>query len=258
MEKRFTAGAEFHRIVEAFLLAAATYGGDPIAINLIKEHFIMAKILVIDTHEKAVKGIFGSQKKADEVITAAGEGHHLVVCADKEAFEALHEDVRKHIANSNENVATLPKQEKLERAYEVACAKPEAPAKPARAKGVKSLIRELFAVADARHSLEDIMKLTGGTKVSVTTAISDLRSTTYCKPGEPLSLTRLPDGNYALVSAEAAAAEKAKVAAEAEAAKAAKKAEAEAVKAEAAAKKAADKAAADAVKKAAKVETAAA
>ena len=80
--------------------------------------------------------------------------------------------------------------------------------------------------------------------MSVTTAISDLRSTTYCKPGEPLSLTRLPDGNYALVSAEAA--------------KAAKKATAEAVKAEAAAKKAADKAAADAVKKAAKVETAAA
>ena len=237
MEKRFTAGDEFHRIADAFVKAAETYGGDPIAVNLIKEYSIMAKILVIDTEAKKVHSTVGSKKKADSILAEAGEGHHLVIAANKDEFDALHEDVRSHIAKTNANVATLPHEEQLERAYEVATTKVEAvnQPKPSTSKGVKVLIRQLFAVEGARHSIEDVMHLTEGSKSSVTTAISDLRSPKYCKPGEPLRLTRLPDGNYALVSKEYAAevkanfaAAKAKDAAEEKAAAKAEKAAAKA------------------------------
>ncbi len=193
----------------------------------------MAKIIVVNTEDNSFS-IVASKKKAAEAI---GDNANMKACATKEEFDALPEATRIAIADTDANVATLDEATKLERAYEVATkpAVKEAPAKPARAKGVKQLIRELFAVPGARHSIDDIMTLTSGTKVSVTTAISDLRSATYCKPGEPMSLTRLGDGKYALLSADEIAAAKAD--AEAAKTKAAeeKKAKAEAAKAEKAA-----------------------
>jgi hypothetical protein len=258
MEKCFTAGDEFHRIVEAFLKAAENYGGDPIAINLIKEHYTMSKSkhIIVSIALASVLSHHAHATKAAEALAAAGEGH--VHIKSKEEFDALPEAVRLSIADTNKDVATLPNDVKLERAYEVAITKPaiEKVAPPARAKGVKSLIRELFTVPGASHSVDDIMSLTGGTKVSVTTALSDLRSPTYCKPGEPLSLTRLPSGKYELIAPEEAEAAKAKIAEEAEAAKAAKKAEAEAAKAAKKAEAEAAKAAKKAEAEAAKAETA--
>jgi len=206
------------------------------------------KVLVIDTTAKRVTQFVASAEKGAEFV----KEHGGVVVTNADEFAALAEDVRLAIAATNADVATLPADEQLARAYEIAC-KPvkvakEKPAPKVRTKGVKTLIRELFAVPGARHSVDDICKLTEGTKVSVTTAISDLRSPTYCKPGDVLNLTRLADGMYGHLStgeAEKLAAdtEKAK-----EAAAAAKKAEADAVKAKKAAEAAVAKLEADKAK----------
>ena len=247
MERCYKDGDELSHIVDSFLKAADLHGGDPIAINLIKEICIMAKnkVIVIDTHNKKVSAIVASVEKGKEHVAAQGDhAKHHVVIATAEEFDALHEDLRIALADTNPDVATLPKEEKLARAYEVA-SKPvkvakEKPAPKAKAKGVKSLIRALFAVTGARHSIVEICALTAGTDVSVKTAISDLRSATYCKPGEPLFLTRLADGKYALLAAGEAEALAAAVKAKVDAEKAAKK-DAAAEKKEVVAKAAAEK-----------------
>ena len=252
MEKCITADSDLHRVVDAFLEAAVKYGGDTIAINLIKELSIMAKskILVIDAKGKRVHAITASAEAAATSIAEAGEeGAGFKVVSTTEEFAALSQSVRVAIACTNIDVASMPVEEQLTRAYEVAC-KPVKVAKtpkPARAKGVKSLIRELFSIAGARHTVEEICALTAGTKVSVATAISDLRSAKYCTPGDPLPLTRLSDSKYALLSAE----EKEVAEAEKEATTAQKKAEKEATTAQ----KKAEKEATTAQKKAEKEAT---
>lgn len=85
-------------------------------------------------------------------------------------------------------------------------------AKAPRAKSTKTLIRELFANEKAAYTLEEIEQATGKQKGAVTTAISDLKSEKYCKPGEPLSLHRWTSDNKYRLTAEPESAKPAKVA----------------------------------------------
>ena len=217
MEERYVPSHPmFEKVVQSFLRAAEVNGGDPIAINLLKEHYTMSKnrIFILSialVPALLVVGVVGTPKKATEII---GDNAELKAVKTKEEFEALPEVTRLLVADLDTKVATLDNTSKLERAFEV-LSKYEMPVdtKP-RTKGVKSLIRDLFAVEGARHTVAEIVTLTGGTEVSVKTALSDLRSATYCKPGEPLNLTRLPTGSYALLSPEQVAAEKEKLAKE--------------------------------------------
>jgi len=236
----------YKRQVDSFLKAAEQYGGDPIAINLIKESYIMAKnkVIVVDSTEKKVVAITANVEKANEKVTEAGAaGASYKVVENEEAFGKLPKAVRLAIAKTNADVATMPEEEQLARAYEVACKPVKAPKAPpkARAKGVKQLIRELFSQAGARYTVAEMCEKTGGTEVSVKTAISDLRSPTYCKPGDPLNLSRVEDNKYALLSdkelaAMAAAKEKAIADAKAAKAKAAEEKKAAKAKADAEAK----------------------
>jgi len=247
MEERYVPSHPlFPKIVEAFKKAAETYGGDPIAVNLFMEHYNMAKnkifliSMIAVASSSVVANIVGTSKKALEMVAADA---NLKPVKTKEEFDALPEATRLLIAGLDAKVETLEDADKLERAFEVLTAY-EMPvtAKAARSKGVKALIRDLFAVEGAKHTVAEIVELTGGSEVSVKTALSDLRSATYCKPGEPIELYRLPSGHYAIVSKEQVAAEKAAAEQAKEDAKAKKVADKAAAKAEADAKKAADKA----------------
>ena len=245
MEERYVKGTEiFEKVLSAFHNSCKEHGGDPIAINLFKEHCIMAKnpIFIVNPETGEVTGKVATSVKALELINATPG---LTAIKTLEEFSSLSDGAKLAIADLDAKVATLDNASKLERAWEVLSAY-EMPttAKPARSKGVKSLIRDLFAVEGARHTVAEICALTGGTEVSVKTALSDLRSPTYCVPGEPLVLTLLPSKHYALLSTDdlneiainklkaeedAKAAKEEAKAAKAEAA-AAKKAEAEAAK----------------------------
>ena len=135
MERCYKNGDELSHIVDSFLKAADEHGGDPIAINLIKEICIMAKnkVIVIDTHNAKVAAIVATAEKAEEYVEAQGEhAKHHVAVATAEEFNALHEKLRIAIADTNADVATLPKEEKLARAFEVA-SKPVKVATPPKA-----------------------------------------------------------------------------------------------------------------------------
>ena len=86
-----------------------------------------------------------------------------------------------------------------------AAASTDKKAKAPRPKGAKVLVRELFADANAAYSLDELAAKTGKPAGSITTAISDLRSTKYCKPGDPLNLHRWSDGKYRLTEEPKAA-----------------------------------------------------
>lgn len=76
-----------------------------------------------------------------------------------------------------------------------------------RPKGAKVLVRELYAAnPGGAYTVEEIASAIGKEKGSVTTAISDLKSATYCKPGDPLVLHRHKDGKYSLTAEVEAAA----------------------------------------------------
>lgn len=76
---------------------------------------------------------------------------------------------------------------------------PETPKAP-KAKSTKVLVRELFSSSSAAYTREEIMAATGKGEGSVTTAISDLKSEKYCKPGTPLVLYRWADQKYRLTA----------------------------------------------------------
>ena len=257
MEERYVPTHEmFPLIVQAFLAAAEQYGGDQIAINLLKEHLLMAaKPIFVILVTGAVLARVGTSAKALDLV---GANPGAVVVKSEEDFAKLSEEMRLAVADTDPKVATLLPEDKLGRAWEVLNKwEPVAVVKAAKAKGVKALIRDLFAVEGARHNVADIVRITGGTEVSVKTALSDLRSPVYCKPGEPLTdLHRLPDGNYGIVSEAGVVAAKAADAAAKEAAGAEAKAAKEAEKAAAKAAKDAEKAAAKAAKEAEKAATA--
>lgn len=73
--------------------------------------------------------------------------------------------------------------------------------KAPRPKGAKVLVRELYAANPAgEFTVEEISTAIGKPASSVTTALSDLRSEKYCKPGEPLVLHRHASGKYSLTA----------------------------------------------------------
>jgi hypothetical protein len=88
--------------------------------------------------------------------------------------------------NTNATETTKPVKEKKEKA-------PRPP-------GAKALVRQIFAAnPNAALTIEEIAAQTGKPASSITTAISDLKSTKYCKPGDPLKLYRHSTGKYSLV-----------------------------------------------------------
>lgn len=76
---------------------------------------------------------------------------------------------------------------------------PAAKEKKARPAGAKTLVRQVYANEPAgEYTVEELASKTGKPTSSITTAISDLRSTKYCKPGDPLVLHRHSNGKYSL------------------------------------------------------------
>lgn len=88
-----------------------------------------------------------------------------------------------------ENTTTMAK-EKAEK-------KDKAP----RPAGAKTLVRQILtAQPTASFSLEELAQQTGKPTSSITTAISDLKSSKYCKPGDPLVIHRSKAGRYSLTA----------------------------------------------------------
>lgn len=248
------------RVLYHFNSAVDKHGGDPAAINLLQEYIMSAKGANLVVLTGAVIGNFGFPN--DAVAFAATKEGSVVL--DEAAFGKLSVDERcklsRPMLNESESAKTQDGEGFAKQAWKVAArfknpkVTKEKAAKPAkesapRKKGVKTLISEMFTTGDGpatlHLSVEEIMAATTGTKASVTTAISDLRSTTYCGKGGVVKLERI-GGKYALeggaASAKAHEADKAvqaKVDAEKkvkkEAADAEKKAKAEAEAAEKAA-----------------------
>lgn len=255
------------RVVEGFLSVARERGGESLAIWYINEGAIMAgnSKNVLVALAGAIAGNYAMEKDAQAAVAKGGalEGGTLYT---QEAWDKLSVEERCSLArpllNDKEKTSTEdgeafaknswkiaqrfknPKPAKAEKT--AAGGKAEKPPKEPRAKGVKTLIREMFTgeSGDTLHlSVEEIMERTKGTKPSVTTAISDLRSEKYCgKDGDgkcvTVNLVRV-DGKYALEGSsalKAAQEREAKAAQEAEAKKEAdKKAKADAKAAEKAA-----------------------
>lgn len=72
-------------------------------------------------------------------------------------------------------------------------------AKKARPAGAKALVRKIFTDnPGAELTIEELATQTGKPASSITTAISDLRSAKYSKPGDPLKLFRHKSGKYSL------------------------------------------------------------
>jgi hypothetical protein len=256
-------------VAAAFLQSAEELGGDSLAIYLIKEA-IMAKtvILIIDV---AAHLVLSKKLFEIEVKPALEANPGAQAFASKEAFDKLSVADRCAIArpylNDKEkdntpdgegfaaqawkiaNRFTNPKPAKAEKTPAAGKEKKEA---APRAPGVKSKIADLFTKGDGPDtmhlSVDEIMAKVEGTKASVVTAISDLRSAKYCGKGGIVNLT-LVGGKYALAGGKAeAVAKEAQVSVDK--AEADKKAEAKKAKEEAAAKAKADKEAKDATKKA--------
>lgn len=71
--------------------------------------------------------------------------------------------------------------------------------KAPRPAGAKALVREIFTKdPNAEFTIEELAQKTGKGVPSITTAISDLKSTKYSKPGEPLKLHRHKNGKFSL------------------------------------------------------------
>lgn len=70
-----------------------------------------------------------------------------------------------------------------------------------KAKGVKAIIRELYSVAGAAYTIEELVELTGKTKVTVSTAISDLKNEKYAGKEGVLMLTRGQGDKYRIQEA---------------------------------------------------------
>lgn len=256
-------------VLVGFLETAQRLGGDSLAIHYLKEiHMIKSKgFFVVNLAALCVVHLFAFEKEAKAAIAKEGDPcFDLNVIGDEVEFNKLTVEQKCGLARPllNEKEAAeladgpgladiawkvlqrfknpKPVKGAVEKPGKEGAKEVKPPAEP-RAKGVKTLIFEHFtANKDTAHlSTEEIMALVGGTKSSVTTAISDLRSPKYAGKQGTLNLIRV-NGKYALegsaiIDSEAAKEAEAKVAADKVAAdkKAAKAAEAKA-KAEAAAK----------------------
>lgn len=75
-----------------------------------------------------------------------------------------------------------------------AATEPKAP----RPKGAKLLIRELYTDESTALTIDEMAAATGKQNGSLQTAISDLKSSKYCAPGDPLVLNKWSDGKYRL------------------------------------------------------------
>ncbi len=260
-------------VLVGFLETAQRLGGDSLAIHHLKEIYMSKSkgFFAINLVALAVVHLFAFEKEAKAAVEKEGDPcHGLTIVADEADFNKLSVEQKcglvRPLLNEKEaaeladgpGLADIawkvlqrfknPKPVKgtVEKPGKSGAKEVKEPAAP-RAKGVKTLIFEHFTEnKDTAHlSTEEIMSLVAGTKSSVTTAISDLRSSKYAGKQGTMNLVRV-NGKYALEGSAIIESETAK---EAEAKAAAEKAAAEkkaAAKAAAEAKAAADKAAADA------------
>lgn len=260
-------------VLIGFLETAQRLGGDSLAIHYLKEIYMSKSkgFFAVNLVALAVVHLFAFQKEADAAVAKEGDPcFGLTIIGDEADFNKLTVEQKCGLARPllNEKEAAeladgpgladiawkvlqrfknpKPVKGTVEKPGKGGATETKAPAEP-RAKGVKTLIFDHFtANKDTAHlSTEEIMVLVSGTKSSVTTAISDLRSPKYAGKQGTMNLVRV-NGKYALegsaiIEGEAKKEAEAKAAAEKEAAD--KKA---AAKAAAEAKAAADKAAADA------------
>lgn len=211
-------------VLIGFLEAARRHGGDSLAIHYLQEiHMAKTKGFLcvnLAAEVAVIVHMFAFQAQAhEEVAKAGGPYHGLTIIDDEAQFNALTVEQRCQLArpllNDKESPATPDGQGFADMAFKVcqrfknpkpvkgeqksAEGKPtKEPAAP-RAKGVKSLIFEHFtANKDTAHmSVEEIMVTVSGTKASVTTAISDLRSPKYAGKQGTMNLVRL-NGKYCL------------------------------------------------------------
>lgn len=257
------------RVVEGFLKCADLYGGYSLPIYLIKEDIMSSKSNFLVILAGVIAGNYGFQKDADKAVA---EGGALVggTVVDEAAWGKLSVAERCKLArpllSEKEAAKTQDGEGFAKSSWKVASrfknprpaagekeGKKDKPPKEPRAKGIKTLIFEMFNGAPGENkalSVEEIMAETKGTKASVTTAISDLRSVKYAGKAGTLNLVRVGDkyareGSKQLKTAQDAAAKATK---EADEKKAKDKKDADAKKAAdaKAAKDAADKKAADA------------
>jgi hypothetical protein len=248
-------------VLVGFLDTAQHLGGDSLAIHHLKEIF-MAKskgFFAINLVALAVVHLFAFEKEAKAAVEKEGDPcFGLTVISDEAEFNKLSVEQKCGLARPLLNEKEAAELADGPGLADIACnvlqrfknpkpvkgsvEKPgkegketKAPAEP-RAKGVKTLIFDHFtANKDTAHlTTEEIMALVNGTKSSVTTAISDLRSAKYAGKQGTMNLVRV-NGKYALegsaiIASEAAKEAETKAAAEKEAAEkkeAAKKAKAE-------------------------------
>lgn len=246
-------------VLMGFVDTAQHLGGDSVAIHHLKEIF-MAKskgFLIINMAALAIVHMYAFEKEALAAVAKEDGpffGHTII--GNEVEFSALTVEEKCALArpllNEKETAEVPDGQGLADIAWKVVQrfknAKPvkgttekpgakekdkEVKAPVIRPAGIKTLIFEHFTKnKDTAHlTVEEILATVGGSKASVTTAISDLRSTKYCGKNGTMNLVRL-DGKYCLdgsaVAKKAAEAEAvAKEAAEAakKAAKAAKAAE---------------------------------
>lgn len=259
--------------------AATRLGGESLAIHYLMEAY-MAKqkgflCLNLAGEVAVIAHIFAFETEAQKNVKEDGPFKDMTIILDEAQFNALTVEQRCQLArpllNASEAAGTPDGQGLADIAFKICqrfknpkpAASDKTPAagkekkvKPAaepRAKGVKTLIFEHFtANKDTAHmTIEEIMAKVDGTKASVTTAISDLRSPKYAGKQGTMNLLRV-NGKYCVEGSALEAGEKK---AQAEAADASAKVKAAAkVKAEADKKaKAESKAALVADKKAAPV-----
>lgn len=245
-------------VLMGFIDTAQHQGGDSVAIHHLKEIF-MAKskgFLIINMAALAIVHMYAFEKEALAAV-AKEDGPffgHTIIGNETEFAQLSVEEkcaLARPLLNEKETAEVPDGQGLADIAWKVVqrfknpkpvkgtTEKPGAKEKEVKAPvirpaGVKTLIFEHFTQnKDTAHlTVEEIMATVKGSKASVTTAISDLRSPKYCGKNGIMNLVRL-DGKYCL--AGSAVAEKAA------AAEAAAKEAAEAAKKEAAAKKAAAK-----------------
>lgn len=262
-------------VLVGFLNTAQNLGGDSLAIHHLKEIYMSKSkgFFVVNLVALAVVHLFAFEKDATAAIAKEGDpAFGGTIIGDEANFNALSVEQKcalvRPLLNEKEAAELVdgpgladiawkvlqrfknqkPVKGTVEKPGKEGKTETKPPAEP-RAKGVKTLIFEHFtANKDTAHlTTEEIMALVAGTKSSVTTAISDLRSPKYAGKQGTMNLVRV-NGKYALegsaiIESEAAKEADAKAAAEKEAA--AKKEAAKKAKAD---KEAADKADAEAEK----------
>lgn len=235
------------RVVAGFLECADKYGGFSLAISILKEHVMSSKGNFLVILAGAVAANYAFEKEAQAAIADGGPqaGGKYLSEADWDKLPVAERcELARPMLSEKEKAKTQDGEGFAKSSWKVASrfknAKPAgnatqgADGKPAketkpRAKGVKTLIYEIFNGDDGDDkilSVDEIMKETNGTRASVTTAISDLRSSKYAGKQGTLNLVRVSvgteykyakEGSTALKTATEAAATAAK---EAEAQKA--------------------------------------